>query len=270
MLEDLATLPFLSPRRVVVIRDADAFVTAHRERLEVYLEHPAPTGTLVLTCRSFPRTTRLSKAALAVDGRVIECKSLGGRALVDFAVSEARARGKRMEPATAARLISLVGNDAGLLAGEIDKLALYAGERATLTENDINELVGQSREEKIFAAMDAAALGRLRDALQLWHQVLATDPESVFKVIGGMAWKTRQWLNAQRLAAAGASAAEIAPRVGMWGREHDLQLLLRRLSAATLRRLLAAIAELDSQAKLGVRSIETGVELTLTRLASIR
>lgn len=267
--EDLATLPFLAPRRVVLIREADAFVTAHRERLETYLSRPAPTGTLILECRSFPKTTRLYKAALAAGGQVAERKKLSGRGLVDFVLAEAAARQKRIEPAAAAHLIDLVGADTGTLAGEIDKLALYAAERGTIGDADVSALVGQSREEKIFAALDAAAAGRLADALGTWHQVLATDPGAAFKVLGGVAFKVRQWLAAQRMLAEGASVAEIAPKVMMWHRERELETLLRRLPAAFLRRMLAAIADLDSQAKSGARSIETGVELMLLRLGAL-
>src|SRR5437667_4862874 len=39
---ELQTLPFLSPRRVVVIDQADPFVTEHRPQLEKYLAKPAP------------------------------------------------------------------------------------------------------------------------------------------------------------------------------------------------------------------------------------
>jgi hypothetical protein len=63
--------------------------------------------------------------------------------------------------------------------------------------------------------------------------------------------------------------AEIAPKVMMWHRERELETLLRRLPAAFLRRMLAAIADLDSQAKSGARSIETGVELMLLRLGAL-
>lgn len=266
--EDLATLPFLADRRVVLIREADAFVTAHREKLETYLTRPAPTGTLVLECRSFPKTTRLSKAATAAGGQLTECKKLVGRALVDFVTEEAQTQGKRIDPAAAARLIDMVGQDTGILATEVEKLALYAADRPNLTESDVTDLVGQSREEKIFAVMDAAASGRLTDALYLWHQVLATDPEAVYKALGGIAFKVRQWLSAHHLLADGNSVSEIAPRVMMWGRQRDLEALLRRLSPALLRRLLAALANLDSQAKSGTRSIETGIELMLVRLAS--
>ena len=198
----------------------------------------------------------------------MECKKLTGRALTDFVLGAARERGKRLDDGAAAHLIDLVGQDTGMLAGEIEKLSLYAGDRQTLTDHDVSELVGQSREEKIFAVMDAAATGRLSDALRLWHQVLATDPEAAYKVLGGMTFKVRQWLIAHRLLADGSSVSEIAPRVMMWGRHQDLETLLRRLPATLLRRLLAALAQLDSEAKSGARSIETGVELVLVRLAT--
>jgi DNA polymerase III subunit delta len=268
VLEDLATLPFLADRRVVVIRDADAFVTANRERLEAYFAKPAPTGTLVLECRTFLRTTRLAKAGVAVGAQYIECKKLAGRALVDFVVNAASERGKRLAPAVAARIVDLVGPDTGWLGGEVEKLALYAADRPGIDDEDVSALVGQSREERIFAVMDVAANGRTADALRMWHQVIACDPDAPYKVIGGMLFKVRQWLLAHRLLAEGTPLAGIAPRVGAWGRERELSDLLRRLTPPFLRRFLAALANLDSQAKSGTRSIETGVELMLLRLAA--
>lgn len=268
VLEDLATLPFLSDRRVVVVREADSFVTAHRERLEKYVERPAPTGVLVLDCRTFPKTTRLAKAITAGAGQLHECKKLAGRALLELVLAEAELRGKRFAPDAAARLIDLVGQETGVLVNEIEKLALYVGDRRGITLDDVGLLVGQSREEKVFAALDAAAAGQPRAALQLWHQVLATDPAAAYKALGGIAFKLRQWITAQRLLSEGEGIRAIAPKVMMWGRESQLQTILRRLAPTSLRRALAAIAELDSQAKSGSRSIETGVELLLVRLAS--
>jgi DNA polymerase-3 subunit delta len=268
VLDDLATLPFLAPRRVILVREADSFITAHREKLERYLVKPAPTGTLILQPRTFPKSTRLYKAVVAVGGLVVECKKLGGRALLEFVSTAALARGKRIAPAAASQLVNLIGQDTGVLASEIEKLGLYVGERPTISEQDVAELVGQTREEKVFAALDAAATGRLRDALCLWEQVLATDPGAAFKALGGIAYRVRQWLTAQQLLADGLSVAEIAPKVFMWGRDQELRVILKRLSPALLRRFLAALADLDSQAKSGLRSIETGIELMLARLAA--
>ena len=269
VLENLATLPFLADRRVVVIRDADEFITgANRAKLETYLTRPSPTGTLVLECRTFSKGTRLYKAASAV-GEIIECMKLKGQALSSFVLTAATARGKRIDPAAAAKLIDLTGPAAGALTEEIEKLALYVGDRPTITAEDVAALVGMSREEKIFATVDAAALGRLPDALRLWHQVLASDAAAAYRAIGGVAYKVRSYLAAHALAAEGLKPFEIVPRVNLWGRERDLETILRRLSPHALRRLLAALALLDTQAKLGLRSIDTGIELLLAQTASL-
>lgn len=268
VMDDLMTLPFLSERRVVVIREADKFVTSHREKLENYAAAPSPTGVLILACRSFPKTTRLYKAISASGGQTVECKKLTTRGLIDFVIEEARERGKRMDYAVAARLVEMIGQDQGLLANEVEKLCLYAGSRATVTVDDVSDLVGQTREEKIFAVMDAAAGGDLAKALELWHQVVATDPAAIYKALGGIAFKVRNWITAHQMASERVPIRSIAPKVMMWGRERELEALLRRLPLSRLKRILAAIAQLDSQAKTGARSIETGVEALLIEAAS--
>ncbi|MFW6062370.1 MAG: DNA polymerase III subunit delta, partial [Planctomycetota bacterium] len=62
VLDELRTLPFLAPYRVVIVRDADAFVSAHRDALENYLDRPCQSASLVLMVSSFPKNTRLYKA----------------------------------------------------------------------------------------------------------------------------------------------------------------------------------------------------------------
>src|SRR6516165_6155292 len=59
--DELATLPFLGPRRLVVVEDADPFVTRERARLEKYFAEPSAPGVLVLTVKSFPSNTKLAK-----------------------------------------------------------------------------------------------------------------------------------------------------------------------------------------------------------------
>jgi DNA polymerase-3 subunit delta len=265
--EDLATLPFLAERRVVVVREADKFITAARAKLETWLTNPPSTGNLVLDCRSFPKTTKLAKAAAKFEGALIECKQLRGRELAGFVSELARGLGKRIEPAAANRLIEQVGGEQGLLASEVEKMALYVGQRDSISERDVIELVGLSREEKVFAVMDAAGLGQLGSALDLWQQVLATDRQAAFRAVGGMAFVLRKWLTAHRLRAEGQSVGAIAPKVMMYGRQRELQTILQRLSAQRVAGSLAALAALDAQAKTGLRSIETGVLGVLTELA---
>ncbi|QOJ13832.1 MAG: DNA polymerase III subunit delta [Planctomycetia bacterium] len=267
VLTDLNTLPFLTERRVIIIRDADKFISAHREKLENYVRAPSATGTLILVCRSFPRTLRLYKALDAAGGRMVECKKLNARALAEFAVEHARGLGKKLSPGVAGRLVDRIGTEQGQLAAEIEKLALYSAARPEITDADVTELVGMSREERIFAVMDAAALGRPAEALRLWQQVLRSDPAAIYKAMGGMAFMARRWLGAAQAVRNGESVHAIAPRLGMYGRGQELEQILRRQSPARLAWLLAELGDLDWQVKSGLRSMEMGVEALLLRLA---
>lgn len=267
VMDDLLTLPFLAPRRIVLIRDADRFISACRERLERWVESPSPTGVLVLECRSFPKTTRLYKAAAAARCPVHECARLTARAIPDYCMQEASARGKTLDRAAAALLAERIGAEQGLLSGEIEKLALYVGPRTEIRVEDVRRLVGASREEKIFAVMDAAGAGEFTRAIRLWRQVMETDAAAAFRAVGGLAFVLRKWISAQEMHAGGASISAIAPKVMMWGREQELQTFLRRLDAERLRRLLGLLARLDAQAKSGMRSIENGVEALLFETA---
>jgi DNA polymerase-3 subunit delta len=268
VLDDLATPPFLAPRRVILVRDADRFISQWRDRLEHYLSRPSPTGTLILECRVFPKTTRLYRAVVAAGGEVHECRKLFGRALIEFVRKEARARGKTFDDEAAAWLCDLVGPELAALAAEVEKLSLYCGSRRTITVADVAALVGQSREEKVFKAVEAAGLGRADQALGLWRQVLDTDPTAIYRAVGGIAFMLRRWLDAQNSRAAGSSTSELCQKLLMWGRPGDVQTLLDRLPAARVQRLLADLAELDSQAKSGIRSIESAVESFLLRVAA--
>src|SRR5262249_23135164 len=65
VLDDLRTRPFLSPRRLVIVEDADPFVSAERSRLEKYvadLDNAPATGVLVLDVQSWASNTKLAKA----------------------------------------------------------------------------------------------------------------------------------------------------------------------------------------------------------------
>lgn len=266
--DELHTLSLMADRRVVVIRDADGFISRWREALERYAGRPAPAATLVLECRSFPKTTRFHKAVVAAGGRVVELRRLQPREAVELVRTAARERGKRIDEGAAARLVGLVGAEYGPLLNEVEKLCLYCASRPAIGDDDLTALVGESREERIFAVLDAALGGALPEALRLWHQVLATDRAGAFKALGGMAYVLRGRLAAHRMAADGLPLSAIAPKLMMFRREAELERQLRRFPPRRLQRMLAALAQLDLHSKLGLASVERGVAAFLLRTAA--
>src|SRR5262249_2510934 len=134
---ELDTLPFLSPRRVVVIESADPFVTEFRGTLEKYVARPSNCGVLVLEVKSWPSNTKLAK--LVPEAATIVCKTPQSDRLIRWSATRANeAYQKRLGPDAAAWLVELVGPDMGLLDSELAKLAVYAGNASEITRDDID------------------------------------------------------------------------------------------------------------------------------------
>src|SRR5262249_10457486 len=142
--DELRTLPFLSPCRLVVVENADPFVTDNRAELERYVAEPSPTGVLVLVVKTWMSTTKLAKLLDAQ--ATITCKAPATHRLPEWCVRWASAtHGKQLTAPAAQLLVELVGPEMGLLDQEMGKLAVYVGEAKRIDQQDVDRLVGHNR-----------------------------------------------------------------------------------------------------------------------------
>ena len=198
VLDEVRTLPFLAKSRVVVVDNADPFITTYRKELEAYAEKPSSSGVLILSAKSWPGNTKLAKLLDKV-GLAIECKTPDERDLPTWLIELAKTRAKVALDLDAARfLVELVGPEVGLLASEVEKLAVYVGDRAQIRREDVARMVGSGRIEKIFAVLDAATAGDGQEALEDLDHLLASG-EAPFKLIGGMTYSLRKLHHAGQL-----------------------------------------------------------------------
>src|SRR5262249_55405710 len=152
VMDDLSTRPFLSPRRLVIVEDADPFVSAERARLEKYvaaLDSAPETGVLVLDVKTWAATTKLAKAV--PDGMVVACRTPATHTLPEWCVRRCAAQsGKQLGGAAARLLVDLVGPEMGQLDQELTKLASYVGTAPRIEAEDVDKLVGRSRMENVW------------------------------------------------------------------------------------------------------------------------
>ena len=86
--DELRTVSMWGDKRLVVVDDADDWLSANRGALEKYVEKPAQKSVLVLDVNSFPKNTRLYKAVEKL-GLAVQCSRLQGRELVRYLVDTA-------------------------------------------------------------------------------------------------------------------------------------------------------------------------------------
>lgn len=258
VLDEVRTLSLLGDRRVVIVDDADPFVSTYRAALERYCADPSETGSLILLCRSLPKNTRLHKI-IASYGQVIRCDAPKGRAVTGWIARRAEQQYRKRLAAGAAELLrEQLGDVPGMLDAELAKLAAYVGSRGEITREDIDALTGHHREEKVFAVTDAMAVGDAAAALRHWEQVLATDRAAPGRAIAGMAWGLRKLLQARRDWDAGTDLGTLAKR--LFTDPAVAKRRLSRVSAEELELQQRDLLEADVAIKSGRSSLNTAVE----------
>jgi len=240
VIDELRTVPFLSPGRVVIIRNADAFVTKYRKSLEKYLENPCRTSALLLMVTTFRSNTLLSKTARRI-GEVIDCNVRETKDLRKWLTDAAARRGKKIAPPARQLLSRWVGKDLGALDREIEKLCLYVGQRNTITTEDIAAVGSDTAGPVDYALTNALSAGGAPQALRELNRLLRRRGDE-FRALGSIAWHLRRALEAQQAIAAGNRLPSLR-RMPFRAREAFVGMLKRR-GAKTLqgdmRRLLSA------------------------------
>jgi DNA polymerase-3 subunit delta len=243
--DELATLPFLGPRRLVVVENADPFVTRFRPQLEKYAGEPAATGVLALEVKTWPATTRLAKL---LGDTTIACKAPAAAKLPAWCVDWAKAHhGKALSTAAAQLLVDLIGGDMGQLDQELAKLAVYVGTAQRIEPDDVDRLVGRSQTANAFKIFDAIGAGRAAEALALLDR-LFVEGEDPFRMLGAFSMQLRRLAQAARLVGQGVRLGEAFDRVGVpaWpAARQSCELQLRRLGRRKAARLFDWLLEID-------------------------
>ncbi len=199
---ELSTLSmFADGPRMVVVTDADRFVSQWRTRLERLVESPPASGILVLIVDQFPANTRLFAAA-SKSGILMDCgaskKKPGEIAawLVEWATAAYRVR---LQKAAAEVLVELVGGNPGALDQELQKLS-QAGTTKTITPQMVTRATGTWRTKAVWDILNAALDGRAADALQELN-LLFQAGETPLGVLGMLSGTLRRYAMAADQAA---------------------------------------------------------------------
>jgi DNA polymerase-3 subunit delta len=184
------------------------------KELAAYISRlPETTVLVLLVDEELPSGSALLKAGQE-HGKVVQCTLPKGAALENWIVKRAQSIGVKITPEAVALLANFIGSQLRMLANELDKLAMYVGERGTIGADDVRLLSAQVQEARIFDLTDALAQRNRKQALDLLHDLLA-DGEPPLRLISTITSQVRSLLLAKELAADGLRAQQIASATGM-------------------------------------------------------
>jgi DNA polymerase-3 subunit delta len=252
------TLPMFAKRRLVVLRslerwDAHGEKKANSEALDQladYLDDPSPSTVLLLVAGKLDKRRRLYTSAQK-KGFLVVCEPLKRDALPGWITRAVRERGNTAAAGVADLIAELAGPELGAVADAVERVCLFAGEGAELTEDHVAECIVRLRPTTVWELVDAVGARDAGRALSTLAGVY--DPsDRGLRLVGVLAWSARQLLKFESATRGGASPEDAAKRAGAPPfKARDLAKQTRQTSRADLEDWLETLAGLDFALKGG-------------------
>lgn len=268
-------LPMLASRQLVFWREVEALDRLGEEsreqilrRLAEYLDDPAPFTILVIEAKKLDQRTKLFKM-LADKTLMVACE-LGEEGperdahAAAIALDMAREEGVAMTHEAAQFLAESTNSNLARMRTELEKLAVYAAERKSVSQEDVAALVMAEKRYTVWQLADMMANGEEKRALTFLNALLR-DGEQPVAIVGTLAWMCRKLLEVQELGR-GADVWQVV-RLGM--RRDTAEMAMRAAPKIPRRRLvegLSALAEADSRLKGGAADQKALMEFVVAKL----
>ncbi len=148
--------PMFAERQVVLLKEAQQMRDV--EKLEGYIENPLSSTVFVVSYKEKKLDARKKFAKLVKEkGILLTTKKMYDRELPEWTQTLIHSKGLTISPKGLALIGEHIGNDLTRIENEIDKLSVNLGKRKNITEDDIEEYIGVSKEYNVFELQTAIA-----------------------------------------------------------------------------------------------------------------
>ncbi|PLX82124.1 MAG: DNA polymerase III subunit delta [Desulfuromonas sp.] len=181
ILEAVQTMPVFASRRLTLVRRADELNAANLASLESYLKEPFSESILLMVGAKLDRRSKFSKAWMK-KGEAIECKKLYPNRIPAEIRRMLKESGRSMTEAGFEKFCRRAGTQLQEIAGELDKLIAYCGDRDPIDEADVDAIVCNLRQETVFALGEALGDRNVGSAIHLVDELLQAGEPPVLLV----------------------------------------------------------------------------------------
>lgn len=260
MREALHSLPFLSNKKLVVLRTPSAnseFV----EKVETVLRDIADTTEVVIFEPKLDKRRAYYKF-LKKATEFKEFNQLDEFALEKWLVQEAKNRVGSLSQSDARYLIERVGSNQQLLSNELAKLLQYNPE---ITRQTIELLTDKTPQSTIFELLDAAFAGKLPQAMALYDEQrqLKVEPQQILALI---AWQLHVLALVKTAGERDVSAIAKESKVNPYVVQKS-QKIARNISLVDLKKLVKYVLELDVKLKTQSIDFDDALRLLLIKIS---
>jgi DNA polymerase-3 subunit delta len=254
IIDSACSLPFLSDRRLIIVRRTEAFAASALETFIPYLENPVESTCLIFVS-SITNFSRKFYKRIRDLGGAVNFQNLGEREIVPWIRKTAKGLGLNIEGQACARLYEIVGNRLADLYSELEKLHLRYGE-ASVGVEEVKELAINSRFYTIFELMDRVSFRRCPESIAVLNRFLEEEDRSApLKLVGMLSRQIRLLWPTGSIVSEGGHAADVARKLGL--RDFQARRLVQQSehwNAEELEEALELVYKADGLIKSGSQS----------------
>jgi DNA polymerase-3 subunit delta len=268
ILDELRSFAMFGGGKVVVIRNADAFITKYRSQLEDYVASPSDSATLVLRVESLPANQRIYKA-IARTGAIVPCEP--PKDLEKWVIERGKSAHQLTVTREAAALFAdLIGGDLGRIDNELAKLAI-GSDTGKIGAEQVAGSVAFQRDREMWDLTNALAAGDQREAMRRWRQLVGSDSSAEFRAVTWLCIWLENCRKALAMLKQGQNAFTIGQALRIWPRDMQQKFVenVRALGERGVRTAIDLLAEIDFQTKTGVGNAGDNVERFILSLGAL-
>ncbi|NIA29881.1 MAG: DNA polymerase III subunit delta [Actinobacteria bacterium] len=163
--------PMMAERRVVMVRNIHLLSAQSLELLAKYLQKPSPTTCLIMTASKVDFRKKIY-ATIRENSTHVEIKQLYDNKIPDWIRSYLAENKLAISDEALVLIHAGVGNSLRRIASEIDKIKLNMGDKKRIQVDDVEAVVGASRQFNVFEFCDAVGSKNIEKGLKILDGML--------------------------------------------------------------------------------------------------
>ena len=158
--------PMFADRQVVILKEAQQMKDL--DKLESYIQSPLASTIFIVAFKDKKLDARTKFAKLVKDKTVyMLTKKIYDNALPEWVNTTVTNMGYKIAAKAVHLIVDHIGNDLSRIRNEIEKIRINLGKRNTITEEDVENYVGISKEFNVFELQNAIATKDLPKAVRI-------------------------------------------------------------------------------------------------------
>jgi len=267
MLDILNTAPFMSPKRFVILKDADSLPEGDKESVLFYLKNPKDSSVFIID----------SKAVKIKEGFILEASKLAklvrSSRLTDSEISvwisrRVHSSGKKISPDALRLIKENLPNDLYVLSSSVDNLILYAGKRLEVTRQDVEKVIYVAPLKTSFDLLNAIEKKDAKLALNIFTSVQKYKKRETEFLLGLLSWQFRMLLRVKELLKI-RTKQEIQKELNLYNAKFDqMSRYAANFKRQEIIRLLKETLKADNDIKTGEASPRLTLEKLILKMCS--